>query len=173
MECPVCHGENIDGVDVCEHCQADLRTTAAPVDSAVESALLTDELGRLSPARPITVSPATTVAEAVRVMVAGGVGCVLVTEGDRLRGIFTERDVLLKVAHRYDQCAARPVRDFMTPDPESLGPDAPIGFALNLMAIGGYRHVPIVHDGRATGIISVRDVLRYMSAWYPDILGAS
>ncbi len=60
----------------------------------------------------------------------------------------------------------------MTADPESLTGDAPIGFAVNLMAVGGYRHVPIIENDKLTGIISVRDVMSSMSKWYPDIVAS-
>ncbi|MCH7871412.1 MAG: CBS domain-containing protein [Planctomycetes bacterium] len=169
MKCPVCQHDNIEGVDCCDHCSADLTDGASVGGCAAESGLLSDRLAQLGPAKPITVTPRMTVADAIKIMSEKGVGCVLVAEGDKLLGVFTERDVLRKVAHRAADVLQKPVGEFMTCDPESLSADAPIGFAVNLMAVGGYRHVPIVENGKLEGIISVRDVMTYMSKWFPDI----
>ena len=92
------------------------------------------------------------------------IGCVLVTQNDRLVGIFSERDVLLKLNTRAAELADHPVSEFMTPDPQSLDVDAKVAFALHRMSVGHYRHVPLTDkEGRPTGIISVRDVLRYLT----------
>lgn len=172
MKCPVCQHDNFEGVDSCENCDADLCGSMLPAGGEIESKLLTDALKQLEPSSPITVSPQATVADAIKIMVDKGMGCVLVAEGDKLLGVFTERDALCKVAHRYAEVCKSPVSEFMTADPESLTGDAPIGFAVNLMAVGGYRHVPIIENDKLTGIISVRDVMSYMSKWYPDIVAS-
>lgn len=169
MKCPVCRHDNFEGVDSCENCNADLANSTQPTGGEIESKLLTDALKQLEPSQPITVSPRAAVADAIKIMADKGVGCVLVAEGDKLLGVFTERDVLRKVAHRCAEVWKNPVSEFMTADPESLAGDAPIGFAVNLMAVGGYRHVPIIENDKLTGIISIRDVMSYMSKWYPDI----
>ena len=172
MKCPVCRHDNIEGVDSCANCDADLANSTQPAGGEIESKLLTDVLQQLKPSSPITVSPQATVADAIKIMADKGVGCVMVAEGDKLLGVFTERDVLRKVAHRWAEVWKNPVSEFMTADPESLTGDAPIGFAVNLMAVGGYRHVPIIENDKLTGIISVRDVMSYMSKWYPDIVAS-
>ncbi len=87
-------------------------------------------------------------------------GCVLVMAGDVLSGIFTERDCVLKVIATYcDGTSEEPVSTFMTKDPITVAPDAPIAYALNLMSHGGFRHLPIVSDGIVLGLISVKDVV--------------
>src|SRR5207247_2463957 len=73
------------------------------------------------------------------------IGCVLVVEGERLVGIVTERDFIMKLGQAD---AGRPLSDFMTPDPEVLSPDDPIVYALNKMSVGGFRHVPLVDEAR-------------------------
>jgi CBS domain-containing protein len=78
-------------------------------------------------------------------------------------GIFTERDALLRLNTDAARYAARPVRDFMTKSPDTIESDAPIAFALHKMDVGGYRHIPIMSGGKVTGIISVRDILRYIT----------
>ena len=60
----------------------------------------------------------------------------------------------------------------MTTEPETLEADAPIAFALNKMSSGDYRHVPVMRDGHVEGVVSLRDVLRFLSEWYPDLIPA-
>src|SRR2546430_16487635 len=86
--------------------------------------------------------------------------CLLVTDSDRLVGIFTERDAVLKVAGV--KLDAFDVRDFMTRDPVVLRHDDTIAVAINKMAVGGFRHIPIVEDGRPIGVVAARDVFRHI-----------
>jgi CBS domain-containing protein len=90
---------------------------------------------------------------------------VLVVDGTELVGIFTERDVLMNVAGREQEFAEDPVREWMTPNPETVAEDDSIGFAIHKMDIGGYRHLPVMESGQPVGIISVRDVVRYLAAY--------
>jgi CBS domain-containing protein len=105
----------------------------------------------------LSVEAATTIAEAARQMDARGVGAVLVLAGDRLEGVFTERDVLRAVAR---DAAAATVADFMTPHPETIEPDDTTEHAAVLMIHGGFRHLPVVDGGRVVGILSIRDLMR-------------
>ena len=120
----------------------------------------------LNPRPPVTLPPTATVAEMIGVMREHRIGCVLVVEGERLAGIITERDLLLKL----DQPdISRPIRDFMTPDPEVLAPEDPIVYALNKMSVGGFRHVPLVDDARRpVGIVSVKDIIDYIVDFFPN-----
>ena len=87
--------------------------------------------------------------------------CVLVTVDDRLVGIFTDRDAVVKAAGK--RLDAFHVRDFMTPDPVVLRHDDPIAIAIHKMAVGGFRHIPIVDDGRPTGVVTARDVFHHLA----------
>ena len=90
-----------------------------------------------------------------------GADCVLVTVDDELVGIFTDRDAVVKAAGtRLD---AFPVRDFMTADPVVLRHDDPIALAIHKMAVGGFRHIPIVEHGRPTGVVTARDVFHHLA----------
>jgi len=109
----------------------------------------------------------TLVKHAVKLMREQRTGCLLVTENDRLVGIFTERDVARKVVCADLNLKEDVVGDYMTTNPETLPPDAPIAFALNLMAIGGFRHVPLVdEDNKPQGFVSVRDIVNYIGDYY-------
>ena len=91
----------------------------------------------------------------------GEADCVLVTVDDRLVGIFTDRDAVVKAAGK--PLDAFRVRDFMTPDPVVLRHDDPIAIAIHKMAVGGFRHIPIIEDGRPTGVVTARDVFHHLA----------
>ena len=133
--------------------------------SAFQDLLVTSTLAELEPKVPITVGKGSSLARTIRQMNRHNIGCVLVTdEEDRLTGIFTEWDVLNRVAGLVDDLAQQTITDYMTPDPLTLKSDLPIAQALNLMSIHGFRHLPLVDDsGQPTGIISFRDVVGYLN----------
>ena len=107
----------------------------------------------------VTVSPQTTVAEAARLMKIRKVGALLVVDGARLVGIFTERDALLRVIAEERAPQKTRIAQVMTPDPQTVDPEKPFGHALHLMYEGGFRHVPVVENGWPLGVVSARDVL--------------
>jgi CBS domain-containing protein len=138
---------------------------AAPAGPVIDGRTLRQPIRVLGPRSPLITSPDGTLREAIQTMRDHRVGCVLVVEGARLVGIVTERDLLLKLE---DADLTRPVRELMTADPETLSTDDPIAYALNRMADGGYRHVPLVDaEGRPTGIVSVKDVVNYLADCFP------
>jgi len=163
--CPYCGGENIEGVDECEECGqslADLHLEGPLLQ--VEQHLLTDRIGLLEPKTPITVASDTPIGDVLRLMVDKSVGCLIVVEDENPVGIFSERDALLKLNVDASQLSDRPVSEYMTANPQTLEVTAKIAFAVQRMDLGGYRHVPIVgEDGQLTGIVSVRDILRYVT----------
>ena len=106
----------------------------------------------------LTVSAGDRLGEAAKRMVARGVGAVLVIEGERLEGILTERDLMRAVATGYSDEAQ--VRDWMTRQPETVEASDATDHAASLMIHGGFRHLPVVDQGRVAGIISIRDLMR-------------
>jgi CBS domain-containing protein len=165
IPCPYCDYEVIEGADVCEGCGQPLTEFHLPVPATpVERALLTDRVRLFQGRRPLLVSPTMPVREVLRLLVDNRVGCVLVAEQGRVVGIFTERDVLMKLGERAVEWGDRPVAEFMTSKVESLPPSAKIAFAVHRMDQGGYRHVPVLDEqGQAVGIFSVRDILSYLT----------
>ena len=106
-----------------------------------------------------TLPGKTTVSEAARLMKKSSVGAVMVVEERRLVGIFTERDGLFRVlATKHDPRTTK-LADVMTRNPKTIHPDKAFGHALLIMYEGGFRHVPVVEDGRPLGMISARDAL--------------
>ena len=108
----------------------------------------------------LTVAPEDTLGEAAAKMTERGVGAVVVSDFGRMIGILSERDIMRAVADRVHSSEAR-VREWMTSDPITLAPDATADEAAKIMLDNGFRHVPIVDDGRAVGIVSIRDVARW------------
>ncbi|MHC5111450.1 MAG: CBS domain-containing protein [Planctomycetota bacterium] len=117
----------------------------------------------------IELTPGTSVEETIRLWKQGGHHCALVIGEGRVVGIFTERDVLRKLADNFSQHAGEPIDTYMTPDPETLEEHVPVVFGLNRMMVGGYRHIPITKNGQAVGIVSVRDVLKFLNERFPSI----
>ena len=108
---------------------------------------------------PVVANAGITVSAAAQVMQQHHVGAVLITEGERLTGIFTERDALFRVIAAGRDPRATLVADVMTRDPRTISPDRPFGHALHLMYEGEFRHVPVVENGRLLGMVSARDAL--------------
>jgi CBS domain-containing protein len=106
----------------------------------------------------LTVAPDSRLTEAAKRMAERGVGAVLVLDGDALAGILTERDLLKAVAGGFSADAR--VSDWMTRHPETVEPDETTDHAAALMIHGGFRHLPVVEQGRAVGILSIRDLMR-------------
>jgi CBS domain-containing protein len=106
----------------------------------------------------LTVSTDATLGEAAGSMAERGVGAVVVLDGESLEAILTERDVMRAVAAGKDGSA--PVREWMTPRPETVEPEDSTDHAASLMIHGGFRHLPVVQGGRAVGIVSIRDLMR-------------
>lgn len=107
----------------------------------------------------LTAAPATTVSNAARQMAEKKVGAVMVVENEHLVGIFTERDAVFRVLALGRDPEATRLTDVMTPAPKTLGPDTTYGHALVLMQENGFRHVPVVENGRPVGIVSSRNAL--------------
>ncbi|MBI3800953.1 MAG: CBS domain-containing protein [Deltaproteobacteria bacterium] len=142
---------------------------SGPARKAFDARSLQEPIQVLPFASPLSVTRTTSVAEAIRMMQEHHVGCVLVQEADRLVGIFTERDVLNKVAGSAQDPAQTPVETVMTGDPEVLPVEASISFALNLMSEGGFRHLPLVDEAhRPVGMLSVKHVVRYLAELFPE-----
>ena len=164
MICPQCGHDNVPGSEDCSRCGQDLTQFDRPLpQDRVERSLMEDPVSALHTKRPVTVTPMTTVAEAIRVMLQHDIGVVLVVDAQgSLVGIFSERDVLLKVAGIRDNYAGLAVQEFMTPNPETVTETDTLAFALGKMDTRDFRHLVVLTEGRPAGVISVRDMLRHI-----------
>jgi CBS domain-containing protein len=129
--------------------------------------ILGSSIRSLEPRPAVCLAETATIREAVTLMAERSIGAVLVEQDGRAVGIFTERDVLRRVVLRGADLS-RPIREVMTRDPETLGADDGIAFALNKMIGGGYRHVPVVDDtGRPVAVLSLREVVSFIVELLP------
>ena len=132
-----------------------------------------EELLRASPiaAAPFDRSPslptATPLRDVIATMQQRRAAAVVLTEGDQVAGIFTERDLLNKIIGM-GQKDHLPIRDVMTPQPRTLRPEAKMADAIRLMTEKGYRNIPLVDTaGRHVGLIAARDIMEFIAAQYP------
>jgi CBS domain-containing protein len=108
---------------------------------------------------PVTAPKSVTVLEAARTMQQHNVGALLVVDGTRLVGIFTERDALFRVLAEGRNPQTTRLADVMTSQPQTIHPDEPFLHALRVMHKGRFRHLPVVEFDRPLGMVSVRDAL--------------
>ena len=104
-----------------------------------------------------TVGPEDTVGEAVALMAQNRVGSVLVMDGGRLLGIFTERDTVRAISQSHD-APRHQIDSWMTHDPRTVEPDVDVDDALQTMLDNGFRHLPVMEDGKVVGSVSMRDL---------------
>lgn len=166
--CPFCGAENIEGEDTCQNCAMDLRTTDVPETSqTISESQLLMPIGRVRHARAATVTLGASVRQAVMLLVDEPSGACVVMDGERIAGIFTERDVLKRVAARPERLDD-PLVTWMTPDPVILRDDDTVAAALNKMGSGGFRHIPLVRKGELVGMVTGRELLQWVMGRYFD-----
>jgi len=130
-------------------------------------------LSELTACRGLCVSPNTPTEEVVKIMNARRESAVLVVEGERLLGIFTERDVLTRVLPRIDALFA-PVCEHMTASPHTLPAETLLSCALRTLTQGKFHHLPVVDSkDRPVGLVSLQTILSFLVDTFPrEILNA-
>jgi CBS domain-containing protein len=135
----------------------------------LSAAALERPIRSLALRKPLCLDESSPAAEAIELMRENHMGSVLVTRDGILTGIFTERDVLNQLARGEREGAQVPLREVMRAEPEVLSPEAPVTHALNLMSVGGFRHVPLVdHRGRPVAMVAVLDIVNHLVDHFPD-----
>ena len=119
---------------------------------------------------PVIVKRNIKVSDAIILFNEKDVGCVLVIDDrNKLIGIFTERDVIRKLITKGLDINKEAIENHMTKKPDSLYLSDPIAYALNRMAAGGYRHVPLVNEqNEPVGFLSVRDIIDHLADYYSN-----
>ncbi len=107
----------------------------------------------------LTAPSTTTVSDAARLMRDQKTGALMVCDRKRLVGMFTERDALFRVTAEQGDPKTTVLADVMTADPQTIGPDKPLGHALHMMYEGGFRYVPVIENGHPIGMVSAHDAL--------------
>jgi CBS domain-containing protein len=142
-------------------------------------------LGEMRHATPVCVGPNACVRDVIARMNREHESAVLVTEpeardpgreptqGARVLGIFTERDVLTRVVAHPD-ALSRPLQEFMTPSPHVLPRATLLSAALRTLALGSYHHLPVVDDGgRPIGLVSLQTIIAFLAEAFPlEIMNA-
>jgi CBS domain-containing protein len=168
IKCPSCGFNNLQGEDRCQQCLHSLMQRDIPQakrDDAFQDAMLNKPVSDLLTGADLLVcSPGDTVQKIVKIFQKDKKNCVLVYSKKKMVGILSNRDLLLRVAGIHKDLSKVKVEDVMTKNPSYVHPEDPIAFAVNKMAMGGYRHVPVLRaDGTPVSILLIRDVLRFLS----------
>ena len=168
MKCSSCGFENILGADHCEQCFHSLMQRGLPKpkkDDRFQNAMMTAPISELLTGKDLLVAGASDpISKVVQILQKEQKSCVLVYEHRKLVGILSLRDLLRKVVGKYEDLSKVKVSSVMTPNPEYVHADDPIAVAVNKMAMGGCRHVPVLdQEGLPFSIISIKDVLSYLS----------
>jgi len=175
MRCASCNHDNLPGADHCEKCHVSLTQKDVPsarIESAIGQSLHEDKVQTLNPVEAFSAPEDTSLHEAIRIMREKKIGYLLITDGEgKLCGIFTERDILYKVAGKVEDLGAQPVSQFMTHDPEVIRGDQLLASALHRMMVGDLRHLPLVDtEGRPHHILRSRDIINYLAFLVEGIL---
>src|SRR5436190_20131776 len=109
-----------------------------------------------------TVTPQTTIGEAITAMNQRNIGSILVMDGERLVGIFTERDVLTRVVPQGLDPRRTPVGEVMSRNPVTITPTRTVQEAMMIMTDSRKRHLPVLQGGKVVGVVSIGDVTRCM-----------
>ncbi len=166
MICPTCRADNIEGVDNCVNCGHDLQgfdQPGAPGGTERGPEFIYLALRELAPKTPSFVNHRDPVGLAVRLMQNEETDCLLAMDGDRLVGIITPADILHKVAGPNEDLNAVTIGQVITADPVCLNEDDDLAVAINKLAVGGFRHIPILRGGVPVAVANVWDLFRYLA----------
>jgi CBS domain-containing protein len=131
--------------------------------SELERTLAEESVSEIQSQPFATIEVTTSVGDAVKTLYETQVSSLLVVSEEKVVGIFTERDVLEKVADKFPELADAPVSDVMTADPMVVYETDPVGAAIAAIAVAGHRHVPVLRvDSTLFGIVSPRRVFQYL-----------
>lgn len=134
--------------------------------STLASSLRADRVSELRLREACTATPSSPIRDALRCMSDRRVGCVLVVEGEKLAGIFTERDFVNRVVTQ-GLDVSEPISRVMTAAPSTVHIGDAVQQAIEVMS-RGFRHLPVVDDdGRPVGVLSIKDVVHYLVEYFP------
>jgi len=128
---------------------------------------INDPISSLGLKLPLMIEMGTNMKNALEILQGKEQNCILIVENNILKGIITERDILLKVTGKGFDLDLVTVDEFMTETPEYLSPEDPLAYALNKMHVGGFRHVPIVNDSmEPVGLISISNIISTIADYF-------
>ena len=128
---------------------------------------INDPISSLGLKLPLMIEMGTNMKNTLEILQGKEQNCILIVENNILKGIITERDILLKVTGKGFDLDLVTVDEFMTETPEHLSPEDPLAYALNKMHVGGFRHVPIVNDSmEPVGLISISNIISTIADYF-------
>lgn len=168
IPCPSCKFLNLPGEDRCQQCLHSLIQRDIPhpkQGDAFQQVMMTAPVSELVTGKDLLVaSKKDSVKKIVEVFRKEKKSCVLIYERKKLVGILSHRDLLQKASEENLDLSKLTAESVMTPHPEYVRMEDPIAFMVNKMAMGGFRHVPVLaQDGTPISIVSIKDVLRYLA----------
>jgi len=168
MTCPSCGYVNISGEDRCAQCLHSLMTQDIPRPKKgenIQQVMMTAPIAELLTDSDLLVAgESDTVQKVVKILQKEKKDCVLVFKKKKLVGILSQRDIIHRVAGRFKDLSKVSVGSVMTRNPEYVSVEDPIAYVVNKMSMGGFRHVPVLkHDGTPISIVSIGDVLAYLT----------
>jgi len=129
--------------------------------------LESEGVGSAYPDQPLATTVDESVGNVMQLLRAERTGSMMICEGSKLVGIFTERDALKLMASGED--LTKPVREFMSSPPATISNTATVGEAIRRMADGNYRHLPIVAEAlKPAGVLAVHGIVRYLVDHFPE-----
>jgi CBS domain-containing protein len=129
--------------------------------------LESEGVGSAYPDQPLATTADDSVGHVMQLLRAQRTGAILICDGPKLVGIFTERDALKFMAS--GEALTTPVREVMSAQPATIASDATVGEAIRVMAQGGYRHLPVVDRGdEPTGVLAVHGIVHYLVDHFPE-----
>jgi len=132
-----------------------------------EAVKIQDPISSLGLQPPLAVELGTNMKNALDLLQGKEQNCILIVEDKVLKGILTERDILLKITGKGFDLELVTVDEFMSENPEYLNPEDPLAYALNKMHVGGFRHVPIVNDSlKPVWLISISNVISTIADYF-------
>ena len=118
---------------------------------------------------PLIIELGTSLENVLETMQKTKYNCVLTLSDEKLNGILTERDILLKVTGKGYDLQLTTIDEFITANPEYVSPEDPLAYALNKMYVGGFRNVPVVNDEMfPVGIISISDIISTIADYFQN-----
>jgi CBS domain-containing protein len=124
---------------------------------------LSDPIGLLSGAPVATIRPTQTLRDAVESLAAENIGILVVADASGVRGVISERDIVMAIAEDTDLSLARVV-DYMTADLVQVSEDVTVADAAQTMAASQIRHLAVTRNDTVTGVVSVREILKVLVA---------
>lgn len=137
--------------------------------TALSASTFLRPISELRAPKVVCLQESDTVKDAISMMQQKRIGSVVVVKGEKIAGIFTERDVLMKVIGITEQWQSIKLSEVMTPDPQTLQSTDEVAYVLNNMQVGGYRHIPIVdQDDRPLAMVSIKNVVDWLLEFFPN-----